>query len=85
MADPSSNDGIPMVQLAQWGAMSGVQDATSAILDREFDPDTADPRDENVRKVLMWGETLGTLTKNGLISQDLILDWIWMAGACQAR
>jgi hypothetical protein len=80
VADPGSNDGILMVQLAQWGAMSGIQDATGVVFDPEFNPDTAGPHDDVVRKVLMWGETLGTLTKNGLISQDLILDWIWVAG-----
>ena len=80
MADPGSNDGILMVQLAQWGAMSGIQDATGVVFSEDFDPDTTHWHDETVRKVLMWGETLGTLTKNGLISQELILDWIWVAG-----
>src|SRR5947208_3667101 len=26
------------------------------------------------------GETLGTLTKNGLLSLELVLDWQWVAG-----
>src|SRR5436190_15432868 len=80
MSDVGSNDGMLLVQLAQWGAVSGIQDATGVIFARDFDPDCADPHDDAVRKVLMWGETLGTLTKNGLISQDLITDWIWVAG-----
>jgi hypothetical protein len=69
-----------MVQLAQWGSMLGVPDAVGAIFDKDFDPETADVQDKPVRVILYWGETLGTLTKNGLISQELILDWIWVAG-----
>jgi len=80
MAVLGPNDGVLMIQLAQWGAMSGIQDATAAIFAKDFDPESADHRDESVSKVLMWGETIGTLTKNGLISQELILDWLWIAG-----
>ena len=80
MANDGSNDGILMVQLAQWSSMAGIDTAVAAVLDRDFDPDTADARDEAVRKVLLWGETLGTLSKNGLISEDLLLDWMWIAG-----
>ncbi|HXO08049.1 MAG TPA: hypothetical protein VN880_08450 [Solirubrobacteraceae bacterium] len=79
MANPET-DGVLMIQLAQWGAMSGIQDATAAIFADDFDSESADPRDESVRKVLMWGETIGTMTKNELISQELILDWLWIAG-----
>ncbi len=34
-----------------------------------------------VQRVLAWGETLGTLTKNGLVDSALVLDWQWLAGA----
>jgi hypothetical protein len=33
-----------------------------------------------VVRVLSWGETIGTLTKNGLLDTDLVLDWIWVSG-----
>jgi len=75
-----SNDGVLLVQLAQWGAMSGIQDATGVVFAPDFDAESAKHSDDAVRKVLMWGETLGTLTKNGLISRELILDWIWIQG-----
>lgn len=80
MADPTTSDGALMIQLAQWGAISHLDEATAAIFAKDFDAESADPRDAHVRKVLMWGETLGTLTKNNLISEELILDWIWVAG-----
>jgi hypothetical protein len=34
MAVPGPNDGVLMIQLAQWGAMSGIQDATAAVFGR---------------------------------------------------
>jgi hypothetical protein len=76
----AENEGSLLVQLAQWQSMSGIDEATAAIFDEDFDPDTADASDLAVRKVLMWGETLGTLTKNGLLSTELVLDWQWVAG-----
>ena len=30
--------------------------------------------------ILNWGETIGTLTKNGLLDTDLVLDWLWVSG-----
>jgi hypothetical protein len=31
-------------------------------------------------RILTWGETIGTLIKNGLIDTDLVLDWLWARG-----
>jgi hypothetical protein len=78
-----SNEALVMVQLAQWATTAGVPDATAELFADDFDPAGAHARDEPVRKVLMWGETLGTMTKRGLISQDLVLDWLWIAGLWQ--
>ena len=75
------NEGSLLVQLAQWSSIAGIDEAAAAIFDDDFVPDSADASDIAVRKVLMWGETLGTLTKNGLLSQELVLDWQWVAGA----
>jgi hypothetical protein len=80
MADQASTDGTLLVQIAQWQAVAGIDDALAAIFDKDFDPDTAEPHDDPVRKALMFGETLGTLTKNGLISTELVLDWMWVSG-----
>lgn len=80
MSEPGHHDAVLMIQLAQWGTMLGLQNATAAIFADDFDPETAEAHDEAVRTVLMFGETVGTLTKNNLISEDLILDWLWIAG-----
>jgi hypothetical protein len=78
MAD--RQDGAMLLQLAQWGAAMGLEDAMQAVWAEDFDPDSASPDDVLVSRVLNWGETIGTLTKNGLIDTDLVLDWWWAAG-----
>jgi len=45
-----------------------------------FDPEAASADDVLVPRLLNWGETIGTLTKNGLLDTDLVLDWLWVAG-----
>ena len=79
MAD--REDASLMVQLAQWGAMIGLQPAAKALLSDDFDPDTASLDDDNVVTVCNFYETVGTLTKNGLLSTELVLDWLWVSGA----
>ena len=35
--------------------------------------------------MLMFGETIGTLTKQGLLSPELINEWLWIEGIWVAR
>lgn len=74
-------DGALLVQLAQWGTAMGLEEALQVVWADDFDPETASAADPLVSRVLNWGETLGTLTKNGLIDTDLVLDWQWVSGA----
>lgn len=76
----SSADAQLIVQLAQWGATMGLDEAVAAVLDDSFDPASATAGDMPVRRILNWGETIGTLVKNNLLDRDLVLDWIWAAG-----
>ena len=76
----SREDAALVVQLAQWGATMGLEEAQQAVWAEGFDPDTASVDDVLVSRVLVWGETIGTLTKNGLLDTDLVLDWLWVAG-----
>jgi hypothetical protein len=69
-----------MVQLAQWGTALGLEDAMRVLFLEDFDPDTAEHGDQIVQPVLLFGETIGTLVKNGLLSRELVLDWIWVEG-----
>ena len=73
-------DGALLVELAQWGSSLGLEEAMHAVWADDFDPEAASAQDVFVSRLLNWGETIGTLTKNGLIDTDLVLDWLWMSG-----
>lgn len=76
----SRKDARLLIQLAQWGTSLGLQEAMTTIFAEDFDPEAASDRDDAVSRVLNFGETVGTLTKNGLLDTDLVLDWLWVAG-----
>ena len=70
-----------MIQIAQWGTSLGIQDAMPRIFADDFDPDTADAMsDKAVRTMLTFGESIATLTKNDLLSVELVRDWLWVEG-----
>src|SRR3954447_14121371 len=77
----TQNDAILMVELAQWGSMAGIDDAARDVMSDGFDPEQADAQDASVSKVLMFGETIGTLVKNGLLDRQLVYDWLWVEGS----
>ena len=74
-------DATLIVELAKWGAMIGLPDASRKIYADDFDPDAAHPLDEEIQAVLTWHETIGTLVKNHLLDRDLVYDWLWVAGS----
>jgi len=81
MGSPTREDAQLMVELAQWGTALGVEEAMPKLFAEDFDPDVADvTTDPHVRKVLMFGETIATLTKHELLSTELVNDWLWIAG-----
>jgi len=81
MAPPTHHDAVLMVQLAQWGTALGVQDAMPRLFAEDFDPELADAQDDDaVRTILTYGESIATLTKNGLLSVELVNDWLWIEG-----
>jgi hypothetical protein len=81
MAPPTRDDAQLLVQLAQWGTALGAEKALRDVFAADFDPDTADPlEDDAVRTLLFFGESIGTLTKHGLLSAELVADWLWVEG-----
>jgi hypothetical protein len=74
-------DAMLILELAKWGAMIGLQDASRKIYADDFDPERAHPLDSEVQTVLVWHETIGTLVKNHLLARDLVYDWLWVAGS----
>jgi hypothetical protein len=74
------DDAMLMVELAKWGSMIGLGDASRAIFADDFDPETAEASDQAVQTHLFFNETIGTLVKNGLLDRDLVYDWLWVDG-----
>jgi hypothetical protein len=73
-------DAILLVELAKWGSMIGLGEASRAIFADDFDPETAEASDQAVQTHLFFNETIGTLVKNGLLDRDLVYDWLWVKG-----
>jgi hypothetical protein len=70
-----------MLQLAQWGTALGIEEAMPQVFSDSFDPQTADAMaDPAVRKLLAYCESIGTLTKHGLLNRQLVEDWLWIDG-----
>jgi hypothetical protein len=80
---PDREDAALLVQLAQWGTMLNIEEAIQTLFSEDFDPQTASWTDPLVSRVLQFGETIGTLTKNGLFDTELALDWLWVSGIWQ--
>lgn len=78
MAD--QHDAQLILQLSQWATQMGMDEATRVVMSESFDPEKATADDPYVGRVLMWYETVGTLTKNKLLDTELVLDWVWVAG-----
>jgi hypothetical protein len=74
-------DATLMVELAKWGAMIGLPEASRNIFSDDFDRDSAEALDPHVQTMLVFHETVGTLVKNDLLDRDLVLDWLWVSGA----
>ena len=74
------DDAVLMIELAKWSSMIGIGEATRELFADTFDPDTAEVTNPAVGNMLMFGETVGTLVKNGLIDRGLVYDWLWVEG-----
>jgi hypothetical protein len=74
------HDATLMLQIAQWSATMGLEEAMQTVMAPDFNPDDADPQDKLVNRLLVFGETVGTLTKNGLLDTALVRDWLWVEG-----
>jgi hypothetical protein len=77
----SREDAALIVELAKWGSMIGLPEASRDVFSDDFDGDSAEALDPHVQTMLVFHETVGTLVKNGLLDRDLVLDWLWVAGA----
>ena len=73
MATPTREDAQLMLQLAQWGTAMGIEDALAQLFADDFNAEAADSlNDSAVRTELLFGESIGTLTKHDLLSVELV-------------
>jgi hypothetical protein len=81
MTPPTQTDAQLMIQIAQWGTSLGLQDAMPEIFGPDFDPAAEEAMtNASVRMILTFGESIATLTKHDLLSEELVKDWIWVEG-----
>lgn len=85
----TKEDAQLVVQLAQLGTQMADPKARGFIWGPSFISDAKEffekhpPGSEEwnyVGGVAAWYETIGTLWKHGLISEELLFDWLWVVG-----
>jgi hypothetical protein len=74
-------DAMLVVELAKWGTMIGLSDATRTVFADDFDAATAETNDPAIQPLFYFFETVGTLVKNGLLDRELVYDWLWVSGS----
>jgi len=89
MAKPTYQDASLMLQIAQWGAATGLPKANSFLWSDKFESDYKEfvkkypsGTDEYsyASQICGWFETLGTLFKHGLFNRELLFDWLLVSG-----
>src|SRR6266536_1367642 len=89
MAEPTREDAHLMIELAQLGSHTIHPKARGWIWSDKFIADPAEffasypPGSDEfdyVGGMAGWHETVATLWKRGLVSEELLFDWVWVAG-----
>jgi hypothetical protein len=73
-------DAVLVVQIVRWGTEMQLDEAVAELFADGFDPESASMDNPAVRKALTFGETVGTLVKQGLLNRDLVYDLWWVQG-----
>jgi hypothetical protein len=69
-----------IVQLMRWGTEMGLQESLAALFSPDFDAEDGSKDNPDVRKVLFFGETVGTLVKHNVLDRALLIDLLWIEG-----
>ena len=73
-------DALIVVQLSRWGTELGIDDALKKIFADGFDASDGAADNDSVRKILNFGETIGSLVKHHVLDWDLLSDLFWIEG-----
>ena len=74
------DDAKLVIQIVQWSTDLGIDDAMKEIFSDGFDASDGASDNASVRKVLTFGETVGSLVKHNVLDWDLLSDLFWMDG-----
>jgi hypothetical protein len=74
------DDAALIVQLVRWGNEMALDEAAHEVFSESYAPDKASVELPAVRKLLGFGETIGTLVKHGVLNRELVLDLWWIDG-----
>jgi hypothetical protein len=87
MAEPTREDIDIMLRLAQLSALQNLDEAAAFVWSDDFPTDYSQfrakfPKGKRsqeeglLHRWLGWWETVGTVYRNGLFSEDLLFDWL---------
>lgn len=74
------DDAVLIVQLVRWGTEMGLDDAVHAVFSDGFDAANSSMDNPAVRRLLTFGEVVGTLVKQDILDRGLVLDMWWISG-----
>ena len=82
---PDKEDALIILRLAELAGTMDTQAGSELIWNPEFEADPAKhgpgtPEHRALLQLMRWMETIGTLYRNGLVSEDLLFDWLDIAG-----
>ncbi len=76
----TNEDANLVMQIVRWSTDMGLDEAMQEIFSDGYNPNDVSSEDDAVRKVLAFGETVGTLVKHDLLDWDLLSDLFWIDG-----
>ncbi len=73
-------DALIVIELSRWFDEMGLPEALKEVMADNFDVGDGSVESDAVRKVLRFGETIGSLVKHRVLDWDLISDLYWFEG-----
>lgn len=76
----SHEDAALILQIVRWGTEIGIEKATRELFADSFDAASVSVDHPSVRTILVFGETIATLVKHGVLDKELVTDLWWVDG-----
>jgi hypothetical protein len=69
-----------VIDLVRWSTDIGLDNAMSEIFSKDFNAEDGTTNNQSVRKILIFGETVGSLVKHNVLDWDLLSDLFYIEG-----